>query len=152
MTAVVAFDTLENGPLRFSLKYFIILLSVDGFVFGSTLMIGFILYKMSNNRLLNTIALRCAVITVAGLMLAQTLFAIRGTERTVLLFFAAPFLMAIVWHILMAIGLFKWAEQERRRWRVRNWLCAHCQYDVSGLRDKLCPECGKPWREWLTVD
>ncbi len=50
---------------------------------------------------------------------------------------------AYVWHALAAGSLLAWAIRARRR-EPRPGFCSGCGYDLRGLEQRRCPECGGP--------
>lgn len=53
-----------------------------------------------------------------------------------------------VWMMCLSVGLCAWALHTRSRFDAvqRGRICGHCGYDLSGLSDPTCPECGQPSR------
>ena len=50
---------------------------------------------------------------------------------------------AALWHLQMTLALAAWADRRIIGIHLPTGRCAACGYDLSGLPDKLCPECGR---------
>jgi len=117
-----------------------------------SLLQGIILCKVVDDRAPLKLFIRSGAIAcgLPVLFLAPTIFG-----KLTSLYSRIPYTVSYVvivsflvgWHALLGKGLFNWAKSERREWRIRNWLCIHCESKVSA-KDELCPECGKPCRAW----
>ena len=59
--------------------------------------------------------------------------------------YAAGLVAMVAWHACVSLGLgvWTWRERVRAAWALSRLRCPFCGYDLSGLDEARCPECGK---------
>jgi hypothetical protein len=86
-------------------------------------------------------------LVAAGVVLAFVVSLLRGTvvlpfgvHLTEVMFVSST---DVLWLLLMVVPLYVWALRTRRAHLVRG-RCRKCMYDLTGIREGVCPECGTP--------
>jgi len=88
---------------------------------------------------------RCNAPGEEGRMYGGYMRSVVWIPHWVLLPFAALFPAYYV--LALLYGPFFWADWLARKWTVGPGHCQHCGYNLRGLYEKRCPECGMPFGE-----